>query len=241
MNKKEVSEIKKQFTPDNCAITRICGCYVDGEKNKKTQLKEAFLSLPEEEIFKYFELFRKTLSGTIGKNLLNMEFPLSAENAGGTQDFLLKLRASQLTDDALLDAFYDRIIESYDYGENYLILVIHAAYDIPGKSSDGSEMFDASDEVYEYLLCSICPVKLSKPGLSYHAEDNTFGERVRDWIVEMPDVGFLFPAFNDRSTDLHSILYYAKNAEELRASLVENLLGAILPLSAGGQKETSRH
>ena len=208
MNKKEVSEIKKQFTPDNCAITRICGCYVDGEKNKKTQLKEAFLSLPEEEIFKYFELFRKTLSGTIGKNLLNMEFPLSAENAGGTQDFLLKLRASQLTDD------------------------------IPGKSSDGSEMFDASDEVYEYLLCSICPVKLSKPGLSYHAEDNTFGERVRDWIVEMPDVGFLFPAFNDRSTDLHSILYYAKNAEELRASLVENLLGAILPLSAGGQKET---
>ena len=169
MNKKEVSEIKKQFTPDNCAITRICGCYVDGEKNKKTQLKEAFLSLPEEEIFKYFELFRKTLSGTIGKNLLNMEFPLSAENAGGTQDFLLKLRASQLTDDALLDAFYDRIIESYDYGENYLILVIHAAYDIPGKSSDGSEMFDASDEVYEYLLCSICPVKLSKPGLSYHA------------------------------------------------------------------------
>ena len=241
MNKKEVSEIKKQFTPDNCAITRICGCYVDGEKNKKTQLKEAFLSLPEEEIFKYFELFRKTLSGTIGKNLLNMEFPLSAENAGGTQDFLLKLRASQLTDDALLDTFYDRIIESYDYGENYLILVIHAAYDIPGKSSDGSEMFDASDEVYEYLLCSICPVKLSKPGLSYHAEDNTFGERVRDWIVEMPDVGFLFPAFNDRSTDLHSILYYAKNAEELRASLVENLLGAILPLSAGGQKETSRH
>ena len=238
MNKKEVSEIKKQFTPDNCAITRICGCYVDGEKNKKTQLKEAFLSLPEEEIFKYFELFRKTLSGTIGKNLLNMEFPLSAENAGGTQDFLLKLRASQLTDDALLDAFYDRIIESYDYGENYLILVIHAAYDIPGKSSDGSEMFDASDEVYEYLLCSICPVKLSKPGLSYHAEDNTFGERVRDWIVEMPDVGFLFPSFNDRSTDLHSILYYAKNAEELRASLVENLLGAILPLSAGGQKET---
>ena len=210
MNKKEVSEIKKQFTPDNCAITRICGCYVDGEKNKKTQLKEAFLSLPEEEIFKYFELFRKTLSGTIGKNLLNMEFPLSAENAGGTQDFLLKLRASQLTDDALLDAFYDRIIESYDYGENYLILVIHAAYDIPGKSSDGSEMFDASDEVYEYLLCSICPVKLSKAGLCYNAETNNIEDRIRDWIVEMPDLGFLFPVFNDRSTDIHGLLYYSK-------------------------------
>ena len=238
MNKKEISEIKKQFTPDRCCITRICGCYVDGEKNKKTELKEAFLSLSEEEAFKYFEIFKKTLSGTIGKNLINMEFPLEQEKEGGTQEFLLKLRGSKLQDPALLEEFYDKIIQFYDYGENYYIILIHAVYDIPGKSLDGSEMFDASEDVYEYLLCSICPVKLSKPGLSYHAEDNTFGERVRDWIVEMPDIGFLFPAFNDRSTDLHSILYYTKNAEELRASLVENLLGAILPLSAGGQKET---
>lgn len=79
MNKKEISEIKKQFTPENCSLTRICGCYVDGEKNKKTELKEAFLSLSEEEMFKYFEIFRKSLSGTIGKNLMNMEFPLEQE------------------------------------------------------------------------------------------------------------------------------------------------------------------
>ena len=57
MNKKEISEIKKQFTPNNCAITRICGCYVDGEKNKKTKLKEAFLSLSEEEIPECLLLF----------------------------------------------------------------------------------------------------------------------------------------------------------------------------------------
>ena len=82
MNKKEISEIKKQFSPNNCAITRICGCYVDGEKNKKTELKEAFLSLSEEEMFKYFEIFKKTLSGTIGKNLINMEFPLESGKRG---------------------------------------------------------------------------------------------------------------------------------------------------------------
>ena len=147
MNKKEVTEIKKQFTPNNCAITRICGCYVDGEKEKKATFKDAFLSLPEEEMFKYFDLFRKALSGTIGKNLLNMEFPLSTEEEGGTQEALLKLRDSRLTDDHLLDEFYTRVIDSYDYAENYLILLVHAVYDIPGKSSDGSEMFDASDEV----------------------------------------------------------------------------------------------
>ena len=238
MNKKEVAEIKKQFTPSNCAITRICGCYVDGEKGKKTRIKEAFLSLPEEEMFKYFDIFRKCLSGTVGKNLLNMEFPLETEAEGGTQEFLLKLRDSRLTDDKMLEEFYDKVIACYDYAENYLILLIHAAYDIPGKSSDGSEMFDASDEVYDYVLCSICPVKLSKPGLSYHAEENSFHERTRDWVVELPADGFLFPAFNDRSTDIHSLLYYSKNAKELREDFVRDLLGCTLPLPAPAQKET---
>ena len=238
MNKKEVTEIKKQFTPHNCAITRICGCYVDGEKEKKTELKEAFLSLPEEEMFKYFDIFRKSLSGTIGKNLLNMEFPLETESEGGTQEFLLKLRNSRLTDDVLLTEFYNRVIDSYDFPENYLILLIHAVYDIPGTASDGTEMFDASDEVFDYILCCFCPVKLSKPALSYHADENSFHERIRDWIVEMPDAGFLFPAFNDRSTDIHSLLYYSKNAENLSNGLTDVLLGCVPPLTAGSQKET---
>jgi len=238
MNKKEISEIKKQFTPENCAITRLCGCYVDGEKNKKTEMKEAFLSLPEEEIFKYFEIFRKTLSGTVGKNLVNLEFPLDTEMPGGTQDFLMKLKTSRLTDETLLEAFYDKVIETFEYGENYLILLVHGAYDIPGRASDNEEMFDASDEVYEYLLCAICPVNLSKAGLSYDAKSNRFGSRMRDWLVELPLSGFLFPAFQDRSTDLHSMLYYSKNPEELRESFVDSLFGCRVPLSAGGQKET---
>ena len=238
MNKKEISEIKKQFTPSHCAITRICGCYVDGEKEKKAQMKEMFLSLPEEEMFKYFDIFRKTLSGTLGKNLVNMEFPMETEDFGGTQAFLMSLRESQLNDPNLLNEFYDKVIESYDYGENYLILLIHSVYDVPGKTTDGLEMEDASDEVYDHILCAICPVKLSKPGLSYQAETNSFHDRIRDWIVELPEVGFLFPAFNDRSADIHNILYYTKNPEDLRSSLVDQLLGCVLPLTAKNQKET---
>ncbi len=238
MNKKEIAEIKKQFTQERCAITRICGCYVDGEKNKKTELKEAFLSLPEEEMFKYFAIFRKALSGTVGKNLLTMEFPLVSEEAGGTQDFLMQLRASSLKDENLLEEFYDKIIENYYSVENYLILLIHAVYDIPGKSSDGEEMFDASDEVYDHILCCICPVTLSKPGISYDEESNAFHTRICDRVVNMPDIGFLFPAFHDRSTDVHSLLYYAAKPEELRMEFVEPVLGCNLPLSAGDQKET---
>ena len=238
MNKKEILEIRKQFTPANCAITRICGCYVDHEKTKKMESKEAFLSLPEEEAFKYFDIFKKTLSGTVGKNMLNLEFPLDAEMPGGTQEFLLKLRHGKLEDDMLLQEFYDKVIATYDYAENYYIVLIHAMYDIPGKSSDGLEMFDASDEVYEYLLMSICPVSLSKAGLSYNAEDNRIQDRIRDWIVDMPVKGFLFPAFNDRSTDLHSVLYYTKKSEDLQPEMIDQLLGAQMPMSADTQKET---
>ncbi|MGL5436985.1 MAG: DUF4317 domain-containing protein [Lachnospiraceae bacterium] len=238
MIKKEISEIKRLFTPANSSITRICGCYVDGEKNKKTQFKEAFMSLPEDDMFKYFDILRKSLSGTLGKNLLNLDFPLDTEMEGGPQEFLLRLRSSKLQDEELLDSFYDRVIETYDYVGNYLILLIHDAYDIPGKASDGMTMDDASDEVYSYILCCICPVDLSKPGLSYNEVQNTFQNRVRDWVVAMPEAAFLFPAFNDRSTDIHSTLFYSKNADDLHDSFVEQLLGCPLPLPAGYQKES---
>uniref|UniRef100_UPI0040579788 DUF4317 domain-containing protein n=1 Tax=Acetatifactor sp. TaxID=1872090 RepID=UPI0040579788 len=238
MIKQEISEIKKLFTQKNCSITRICGCYVDGEKNKKTELKQAFLALPEEEMFKYFEILRKTLSGTLGKNLLTLEFPLNSEMESGTQEFLLRLRDSKLKDDTLLEEFYDKIIETYEFVGNYLILVIHDVYDVPGRTMDGIDMDDASDEVYEYILTCICPVNLSKPGLSYNAEENTFQNRIRDWVVGLPETGFLFPAFNDRCADIHSTLYYSKDSEDLKEGFVDQLLGCPLPLSAGGQKET---
>lgn len=238
MNKKEISEIKKLFTTTHCAVTRICGCYVDAEKNQKTKLKEAFLSLPEEEMFKYFNIFRKSLSGTLGKNLVQMEFPLEQEASGGTQEFLLQLRNSQLRDDALIEEFYQKVIENYIDPENYYIILIHGAYDIPARASDNLEMDDASDYVYEFLLCSICPVKLSKPGLHYNADANTIENLIQDWIVEAPDIGFLFPAFTDRNTDIHNLMYYSKKPDVIQTDIINNLLGCRIPLSAKTQKET---
>ncbi|HIX98388.1 DUF4317 domain-containing protein [Faecalicatena contorta] len=238
MNKKEVLEIRKQFSLQNCAITRICGCYVDGDKEKKLEFKEAFLSLPEEEEYKYFDLFKRTLSGTVGKNLLNMSFPLEEEQKGGAQEFLMQLKDSRLTDDMLVSEFYDKVIENYDFGEHYLILLIHAAYDVPGKASDGMEMYDASDTVYDYILCSICPVSLSKAGLCYNAEHNSIEDRIRDWIVNDPVNGFLFPAFNDRASDVHGLLYYSKKPEELQEVFLTQVLGCSQVLSAGTQKES---
>lgn len=239
MNKKEVAEIKKRFTKTKCSFTRLCGCYVDAEKQKRLTLKEAFLSLPEEEMFKYIDIFRKTLSGSIGKTMLNMEFPMEQETKeDGTQRFLMKLLESKLTDDNLLNEFYDKIISVYNYPENYFIILTHDAYDIPKITSDGVENFDASEYVYDYILCCICPVKLTKPGLCYNAETNHIQDRIRDWVVEAPQSGFLFPAFNDRNMDIHNLLYYSKKSDELDAVITEEILGCQLPLPAKSQKET---
>lgn len=239
MNKKEVAEIRRQYVPERCTISRICGCYVDAEKNIKTTMKEAFLSLPEDDAFKYFTIFKKTLSGTVGRNLVNLDFPLEEEHEGGHQEFLLKLRNSKLKDDALVEEFYNRIIDTLPFGENYYIILIHVAYDVPGKATDGTEMYDASDNVFEYLLCSLCPVHLSKPGLGYNEAKNCIENRIQDWIVDQPMKGFLFPAFNDRYTDIHSMLYYTKNATDLQEDFLKNMFGCTrIPLDADSQKET---
>jgi len=236
MNKREISEIKKQLTPSSCCISRICGCYVDGEKQKITQFKEAFLSLPEEDIFKFLDIFRKSMTGKIEKNLFNMDFPLECEEADGTQDFLLRLRNSQLKDDDLLDQFFDSVIEAYDYAGNYLVLLIYSTYDIPGKSTDNMTMVDASDEVYSYITCAICPMNLTKPGLAYDTKEQRIQNRVRDWVVEMPMHGFLFPTFNDRSADIHSVLYYAKKSSDLQQNFISSIFACPSPIAADDQK-----
>lgn len=237
MNKKETAEIRKQFTPENCAIDRICGCYVNNEKEKINMFNQSFLSLDEEECFKYFDIFKKTISGSIGKNLLTIDFPANQEQPGGTQHALMELKRSRLQDDVLITEFFDRIIESYEYPENYLIVLIHAVYDIPGKSADGSTVFDDSDYVYDHLLLSICPVKLSKPGLAYDEKESRIACCTRTWTVDKPDTGFLFPAFNDRTEDVHHALYYTRKSSEVSDGILSNILGGNIPMTAEEQKE----
>ena len=238
MTKSELGEIKKLYTPKNCSVTRIAGCYVDGEKNKKSEFSRTFTSLPEEEMYKYFDIFRKALSGTVGKSAITLDITADAEKDGGQQDFLLKLRDSGLEDDDLLEDYYNRIISSFEYVGNYLILVVHDVYDIPQKTNDGSVNEDASEDIYKYIFTVICPVDLTDAGLAYDPKTNEFHDRKRDWIVKLPTLGYLFPAFNDRNPDVHSIMYYSKDSENLNEQFIELMLGAYEPMSACTQKET---
>jgi hypothetical protein len=238
MIKTEVLEIKKQIKYENCSISRIRGCYVDGEKNIKAVFNENFLCLPEEEQFKYLEIFKKTLSGGLGNNLINLDFPMAAGEPGDTKNLLLEIVTSELKEDEQAEELFQRIINTYSYPGNYLVLAIYTAYDIPGKTMDKQELEDASEEVYKYILCSICPVKLSKPGLSYNEEMNQIKKRVQDWVVSAPENGFLFPAFNDRSSDENGLLYYTRDPEEDQREFIEGCLECQLPTTAISQKET---
>ena len=224
MNKKEVMELKRRLKKDQCTFTKMCGCYVNGNKEKILTFQETFLNLEEEEFYKYLEIARKVLSGTVGNNLLELSFPLEEEEPGHRQHSLVAIRADGLKNTELVDILYDQIIQYYDFVGNYLILLFHDAYDVMTKTSDGISV-DESEEVFEYILCAICPVELSKPGLGYLEGENRIGSRIRDWVVGVPEQGFIFPAFTDRSTDIHSVMYYTKNAKDTHPELMEGVLG----------------
>lgn len=235
MNKKEVLELKRRFKKEAATFTRVCGCYVDGNHNKVCKFGNTFLNLEEDEFYKYLEIANKALSGTIGNNLLELKFPIEEEEVGGRQHILMALRASKLEDENLLDTFYDLVIDTYDHAGNYLIVLFNDAYDVMSRTSDNNNL-DESEEVYEYLICAICPVDLSKPGLGFLEEEHRIGPRVRDWVVGAVDTAFLFPAFNDRSTDIHSTLFYTKNTKEPHSEFMANGLGCGIERTATEQK-----
>ncbi len=238
MNRKEINEIKSQYTLEDCGILKLRGCYVDGEKKKVTKIEETFLNLPQEEKHKYFDIFKKTLGGTVGKNLIDMQFTVDSYADDGARTFLYKLRDSELKDEALLDEFYDKVIASYNYVGNYLILLINQVYDVPLKTADNLEVEDGSEEVFSYLLCSICHVKLSKAGLGYDEDANAFHDQKQFHMVDVPEIGFLFPAFTDRSEDGDRVWYYTKDSDDFQQSFLSYVLSCEVPLPAGNQKET---
>lgn len=245
MNKKEIAEIKKIMTIENCTITRITGVYVDIDKERSSSFVTPFLGLPDEEILKYLDIFRKTLSGKIGKNLNTVKFEHD-KNLTTTQQILMILRDSGLKDvtkgitneSMSLMELYNRIAKGYITSEPYIILIAHGVYDIPGVTSDNKEVEDGSEEVYTYLLCCICPVKLSKAGLC-REPSGRIGCADREWMVDAPAAGFLFPAFDGRSNTIDRMLYYQKKPDPILWGLLREM-GCNIPQSLSEQQEAFR-
>ena len=235
MNKKEIAEIRKVLKKtDNCSVNRLAVCYVSGDHEIISKSKSAFLSLDEEELFKYCDLFAKGLSGAPNKNQIDLEFPLHAKNDFG-KDFLYELLKSKLNDDYLLDKFYNKILETYYCEGNYAVILAYGDYDVPQKATDGTTIDDGSIDVYSFLQVLFCPVALTKEGLTFSKPNDRFVNSPQEWMIQMPTTGILYPAFNDRATDLNACLFYQKKPAEPHEEIIEDILGCEPPTEPDSQ------
>ena len=235
---KEIGEIRRHLRRERSNITAIYGCYVNENKEIISQFRQSTGMMPENESDKYFALLRRTLSGSIGKNLIDITFKTSQVAGSPEHQLLMDLRKSQLKDDELREALCKKIIENVDIEGNYLILLACDSYDVPFKSKDDTFQKDQSEETYTYILCAICPVKQTKANLHYVAEEKTFHDGAMAQMVSAPALGFLFPAFDNRSTNIYNALYYTKNIKESQEALVEAVFNTPIPKPAAQQKQS---
>lgn len=237
MNEKEIGEIRRHLRRDRCNMTAIYGCFVNDNKEIISEFRQSTGIMPENEADRYFGLIRRALSGSIGKNLIDITFKTSQVADSPEHKMLMALRDTKLKDDDLRMEFYKKIIDSVSMEENYLILLGCDSYDVPFKSKDDSLQKDSSEEVYTYVICAICPVKQTKPILHYVPEEKVFHDGAMSQPVAAPVLGFLFPAFDDRATNIYNALYYTKDIKSSQDALIEALFHTPVPKPAAEQKK----
>ena len=238
MNNKEIGEIRRRVRRDRSNMTAIYGCYVNDNKEIISQFQQSTGIMPENEADKYFGLLKRSLSGTIGKNLIDITFKTSQVAGSEEHKLLMDLRETKLKEEDLRMAFYQKVIETVSLETGYLILIGCDSYDVPFKSKDDMAQSDASSEVYTYLLCAICPVKQTKPSLHYIPEEKLFHDGGMMNVVAAPELGFLFPAFDDRATNIYNALYYTHSPKESHEAFVEAVFNTPIPKPAAEQKKT---
>ena len=237
MNDKEIGEIRRHLRRDRSNITKIYGCFVNDNKEIITEFSQSTGIMPENEGDKYFALFKRVLSGSVGKNLIDITFKTSQVAGSPEHKLLMDLRESKLGDDELLHSFFQKIIDSVTLEGNYLILIGCDSYDVPFKGKDDLSDSDKSEEVYTYLICAICPVKQTKPNLHYVPEEKLFHDGAMNQPVSAPALGFLFPAFDNRATNIYNALYYTHDIKVSQDALIEALFNTSVPMPAAEQKK----
>ena len=238
MNDKEIGEIRRHLRRDRSNITAIYGCYVNDNKEIISEFRQSTGIMPENESDKYFALLRRTLSGSIGKNLIDITFKTSQVADSPEHKLLMGLRESKCNDEELRAELFKKIIDTVVIEGNYLILLSCDAYDVPFKSKDDSFQKDNSDETYTYILCTICPVKQTKANLHYVPEEKLFHDGAMNQMVSAPALGFLFPAFDDRSTNIYNALYYTRDVKSSQDALIDSLFNTPVPKPAFEQKKS---
>lgn len=238
MTEKEIGEIRRHIRRDRSNMTALYGCFVNEGKEIISQFRMSTGMMSENEGEKYFSLMKRNLSGTLGKNLVDISFRTAQVADSPEHRLLMTLRESGLKDEEALASFYQKVIESVDLDTGYLILIGCDAYDVPFKSKDDSTQNDAGGETYRFLLCGICPVKQTQPGLQYVAQEKLFHDGAITQVLSAPVLGFLFPAFDNRSTNIYNALMYSKDSKDAHEEFVTALFNVKPPMCAQAQRNS---
>ncbi len=239
MNQKELNEIRRRMAPNKSNISKIYGCYVNSKKEILSYLEESLGIMPELETEKYMIFLKKSLSGSLGKNLIDIVFSTQQVLDSDEHRLLTSLTSSALKDTAAREQFYQKVIQSLDMEDcNYLILLASDAYDVPYRGKDDEIQADASDTVFKYIICAVCPVRDGKPELGYFSGENEFHGYATNQIVAPPELGFMFPTFDDRTANIYNALFYSKNTAQIHHEFIDAVFHTKAPMSADEQKET---
>lgn len=237
MNEKEVAEIRRRFNPQKTNIIGVHGCYVNENREIVAEFNQPLAALTQDETESMLALLKKLLSGGLDRNLIDIEFSNEQVLGGEEHKRLLKLRDSALCDEPELKALFSDIIETVRVEGAYLILAAADNYDVFTYREDGKKDED-STELFKYFLCGVFPVKMTKPQLSFAAFDNTFKNIVANSVITAPLLGFMFPAFDDRATNIYNALFYTKDSAANNSEIIDRLFKAEPPMPAAEQRET---
>lgn len=237
MNEREITEIRRRFRPDKENIAFVRGCYVNDKHEIISEYNQSLALLNVEETEEILGTVKKTLSGSLTKNLIPVQFSTKQVTDGEEHALLMKLRDSALADDEAVKKFYEKAISAINIEGSYMIMLVYDAYDVPSYSKDG-EKDGESSSVFRYILCSVCPIKATKPALSFYLHENRFRSLTADYVVSPPEYGFMFPSFDRRQTNIYEALYYTRSTKESCAPFAAAVLASELPMPASSQKET---
>lgn len=234
MTEKEIGEIRRRVRRERSNMTAIYGCFVNEQKEIVTEYRQSMAMMSENEADRYFGLMKRILSGTLGKNLLDITFRTAQVADSPEHKLLMDLRGTALKDDERRLQLYRKIIETTHLDTGYLILLGCDTYDVPFKNKDEGD----SGEVYTYVMCAVCPVKQTKAALHYVAESKEFQDGGISQVAQAPALGFLFPAFDDRATNIYNAMFYTRDVKTAHAELIDALFQVEAPKAAAEQKKS---
>ena len=234
MTEKELREIKRRFRPEKSNVPKIVGCFVNANNQIISKISQPIGVTDSVVSEKLLSVMKKTLSGSLGTNLTSIDFSTKQVSESEEHALLMTLLKSRLSDEAALDKFYTHATQSLKFEGNYVILLANDTYDVFSHSKDGED--GDSSEVFSYIVVAVCPVKNMPEALSFKEAESLFHAFSASAVLASPELGFMFPCFDDRTTNIYNALYYTRSLSENYPEFCEKIFNAKAKMPPKAQK-----